>query len=260
MADRVDIQVAIEEGRDAVAEVLGSPFKVYRITDTSNGNLIADENLINEELFVFTKLGSGTDFKSSLETEKLPGIFWYVCSADFTDYLVGDVFILNEDVYGAGFSSVSFATDQFNGFALAQHMVLKKALGGRLIREIKVFRLNDEPDADKRWSQNRDNSLPLTLRDGQYVFGAKDEDADLIPVGLMATGRSYGDRSFEQVPSMARKSGWECYVPPLPGFSWREGDRIETFDGARFTVVVPYEQLTGTCGAQLFLEREVAQL
>lgn len=249
----------IDMGKGFAAQELGVPHDVYRLTDPdSDGSVLTQTNLISAQVKVFTRIAYGASIRTSFEGEKQQGILWYEIVADMRPFLVGDIFVLNDPVYGQGYSSVNFATEDFKGFALADHSPIKKTLGGRLNTFVKIFRLSKTPDPNtKDWNNTRKNSLPVTLSSGTFSLGAASDTPTLIPAGLMSTGKSYGDRIFDQKPGDQRKSGWELYIPALNGFQIREGDRIEAMDGSRYVVIVPYTQYVGATGSQWFLEREV---
>lgn len=252
-----DIQDLIDEGLQFAADELGPPHDVYRVGPDSSGNIIDPSNKIATGVSIFTKIAYGAGIRDSFEAERTQGIIWYRVIADMRAFKVGDVFVVNDPVYGAGSSSVSFETDEFKGFALADHSPIKKALAGRLNCNVTIARPAAGPNAQGQFDKTKREALPLVLNDGVFSFGAKTDTACQIPAGLMATGRSYGDRSFSQVPAEQRKSSWALYLPALPGLNAREGDRIIGPDGSRYILVVPFTQHVGASGSQWLLEREL---
>lgn len=239
------------------ANELGPLYDVYRPTNPDNqGKLLIASNKIATQN-VFTRIAYGGQMRTSLEAEKQQGIMWYEIVADMSPYKVGDIFVLNDPVYGQGSTSVNFANTDFVGFALASHAPIKKVLGGRLNCEVTIFRPSTGP-VDGQWDKTKTNALPVVLNNSVYGLEANGATATKIPAGLMSVGRSYGDRNFSQVPADQRKSGWELYLPALNGFSAREGDHVIGPDGARYIVIIPYTQKVGTTGSQWFLEREAS--
>ena len=67
-------------------------------------------------------------FEHPLKLKKQQGILWYDIIADMSPFKVGDVFVLNDPVYGQGSSSVNFSSDEFKGFSLSDHSPEKKSL------------------------------------------------------------------------------------------------------------------------------------
>lgn len=253
------IQDLIDQGRQFAADELGQPFDVYRMAVYGNGDLIQSSNKIASSINIFYRVAYGTLVRTSFESERQQGTVWYDIVADMSPFKVGDVFILNDPVYGAGSSSVPFNTSQFKGFALADHSPVKKAIGGRLDITAQFYRPSKMPDQQGRWQNVQKTGLPICFKSGVMQVGLANDTASKIPIGLIATGRSYGERLFDQVPSDPKHSSWMCYIPALAPFEFREGDKLVTADGARYLVVVPYTQFVGASGSQFFLEREVSQ-
>lgn len=252
------IQQNIDKGRGYAAKVLGPPHDVYRIGANSNGNFFDDDNKIATAVPVLTKVAYGGGLRQALETERQQGIIWYEVIGDMRPFLIGDVFLNTDPIYGAGHTGVTFETKEFKGFALADHSPIKKALAGRVNQLVKIYRLSKVTDSKQRWDRTRENDEPVILQNGQFCLGQNGQEATHIPVGLISTGKSYGDRVLDSMPAEQRKSGWELYMPALNGFRIREGDRIEANDGVRYVVIVPYTQYVGASGSQWFLERENA--
>lgn len=252
------IQKLIDMGNGFASKELGPPHDVYRISNNSSGNVIQDSNRIATGVKIFTKIAYGGGVRESLETEKNQGILWYKIIGDLRPFRVGDIFVVNDPHYGEGFSAPNFPVDEFKGFALADHSPIKKALGGHLNCNITIFRPSTVPSVDGQWDKTSRSANPVVLTAGEFALGDTDSIPAQIPAGLLALGRSYGDRVFTQVPAEHRKSGWELYVPVLKGFDVREGDKIVGPDGARYIVIIPYTKKVGATGSQWFLEREAA--
>lgn len=252
-----DIQDQIDQGRQQAADELGPPYDVYRIANPdSSGNVLIAGNKIASSINIFVKVAYGASIRASLETEKQQGVIWYSITADMSPFLVGDIFVLNDPVYGAGYSSVNFPNSEFKGFALADHSPIKKSLGCRLNCTVTIGRISEQPNQQGQWDKTNQNLQPVVLMNGIFSLGLVGVVPTQIPAGLMAMGRSYGDRAFTELPGEQRKSGWELYLPALNGFNVREGDRVIGPDGARYIVVIPYTQRVGAAGSQWFLERE----
>lgn len=254
-----EIQDLIDQGRQFAADELGPPFDIYRVAANANGDVIQSGNKIASGINIFFRIAYGTLVRSSFESERQQGMLWYDLVADMSPFQVGDVFVQNDPVYGLGSSSAPFNTSQFKGFALADHSPVKKAIGGRLDTTAQFYRPSKVPDSQGRWPNVQKTGLPICFKSGALQVGISSDTASKIPVGLISTGRSYGDRTFDQVPGDPKRSSWMCYVPALSSFEFREGDRFITADGARYFIIVPYTQFVGASGSQLFVEREVAQ-
>jgi hypothetical protein len=255
--DYAGIQNKLNYGRGKEAKVLGPPFNVYRLNSSSTGAVIAPSNKIATNISARRKKLKTGD--ASFETDIGPGTYWYEIIADLTQFRVGDVFVLNDPVYGAGFTSVGFDTLEFEAFAMAGERPTTKAVAGRIDRNITVFRPNFGPDSGGYGKQTLDNDFPIVLNTGTFSLGAVGDTPAQIPAGFMALARPSGGPMFPETPNMTEHTQWRCYVPPLPGFTFREGDRIIAPDESRYVVVHPYRQEAGLVGSQLLMRREVAQ-
>lgn len=261
MTNYVQIQRHIDYGRGKAAQRLGPPFDVYRLNARSAGDFITPANLIRSGFPVFRR--SSKDDKT-LETPMRQGTHWYELVADMTGLLVGDVFVQRDPVYGVGATSITEPTDQFNGFALASHAPVRKTMGGRLDREVFVYRASSSPgQRDGYWHNALDSMQPLVLIEGEYRLAAPGAQPSKVPTGFMVYYRQYGhDQYPPQVQGITKPTLWFAYVPPLPGWAFREGDRLveppfNSQPGARYVVANPYSQDTGQVGSQLVIEREV---
>lgn len=256
MPDWSGIQPKIDRGRGKAAGVLGPPFDVYRLS--ASGDFISDANRIAQGVRMYYRVETSRDVYGALEANKLQEIVIYDLIADLSQFKLGDIFVCKDPIYGESHTK-TIGTKRLNAFAHASHGPIKKVIGARINTEIRVKRQRSEPDEEGNWSPTSDNANSLKIVNGVCKFGIPEQKPSLIPVGLVAARGSYGDRQFNDVPAMSRKSSWVMYVPNLPGFHFREGDRIETRDGAKYVVIVAYEEETGFCGSQLFIEREIAQ-
>lgn len=248
------IQKQIDQGLGFAARELGTPHDVYRISSTSTGNVIAPANKVASGVKAFTKIAYGGGVRESFEGEKLQGILWYRVIADLRNFKVGDVFVSRDTAYGPGHSSVTFDQDeQFKGFAIADHSPIKKALAGRINCTVEIHRPLNEPDPRGRFDRTKESALPLVLNAGSFAFVAG--QACKLPAGLMAQGRTYGERTYEGVPAEKRRSSWTLYLPAMD-IKIREGDRVTGPDGSRYIVLIPFTQMVGASGSQWLLERE----
>jgi len=257
MADFLDIMDKIEDGRGKAADVLGQPFAAYRLVPEANGDLIQDTNLLTAEIEIFLQGAVAKDTKTGLETDARLGTFWYRVVTDLSDYKEGDIFIQTDTSNYK--MAVSFETDEFRGFCLAEHGALRASFGARLNTLARIYRAACDVQTDtKFFASAKEASRPLRISSGQAALAEAVDEPSLIPIGLMSTGRTYGEKTIDGVPGAGRKSAWYCYVPPLPGFNFKESDLIVTPDGAQYRVLIAYKQDVGAVGSQLYLERESA--
>jgi hypothetical protein len=258
MVNYVTIQQKIDHGRQIGAQKVGQPYSVYRLGPNSNGNFLDPGNLVASNVPVMRR--SVPDTKS-LETAVRQGTHWYELIGSFSPFLVGDVFVQTDPVYGPGATSVDFQTDQINAFCLASHAPIKKSIGGRIDRTVTIYRPQVGPTADARgpfFMETLDQAEPLRILNGQCIIDAPGAKPAQIPAGFMIYYRPYGHDQFApQTKGMTKPTLWFVYIPPLPGFIFREGDRIVEPTGERYVVYNPYRQDTGQAGFQLVVEREI---
>ncbi len=254
--DYTSVETMLEFGRGQGALQIGVPYKVYRVTSASFGDIIQPANLIYSN-FPLTRQ-KNRDQDGGMESDRMQSIFTYQMMGDFTTLLVGDVLIQNDPVYGAGFTQVTFETVQFNGLCLATNGVLKKPIGARLDRNVTIYRPNTNPDEFGYMNQTLGGALPLICSTGVWDFGEVGDTASKIPSGFLQGRRSKGP-IVPSVPDITPKLYWQVYIGPLNGYLPREGDRIVSEEGDRYVVMSPWQQLTGLAGYQLTVEREIAQ-
>jgi hypothetical protein len=254
MANYIDIQRAIDRGRGAAAQVLGEPSNVFRLVAGANGNYLDSTNKIASPN-IFFRGCSAKDIRAGLESDSRLGTFWFEMIGDMSSFQLGDIFLINDPVYGSGSTLVPWTTTEFRAICFAQHAPVKKSFGARLNTTIQVRRLTNAAaqNGGKYWQAGQNDGSPVCLVNGQFVLVAGTPSN--IPCGLIATGRTYGEKSFNDDPTNLHKSAWYCYVPPLQGFNFREDDRVIAADGAIYRVLIPYQQQAGAVGSQLYLER-----
>lgn len=259
MPEWYEIAEKEQYGRGKEAEVLGQPWTVYRIGGTSSGNFLDAGQQYLDGVPCFFKVNTSA-LKQSILAEKIPGVILYELSVDTLQFglKVGDIFIQNDPVFGQGYTSVDWDTDDLNGFVLAQNAPNKLTVGVRLNTLCKVLRQNTDPVNDE-WGPTSDKCSYLTLSSGVWSFATPKDAAAQIPLGLFPVARPYGDKTFLDTPAMLRKSGWAGYLPPIKGIRLKEGDRIHLLDDQRFVVVFASLQETGLAGTYVFLERENSQ-
>ncbi len=258
MVNYAGIQNKIDRGRGKAASKLGQPYNVFRNLTTGGAtNFLDTSNKVASNYLCFRK-GIGGGAVESVETETKQGTFWYQMVSNLIGFKTGDVFIQNDPLYGAGFTSVTFATVEFNGLCLASHAPVKKTIAARVDRLASIYRpASTGPDTNNYFSNQLSQMLPLQLTAGIYALaGSPTATPTLIPVGMMPHARPYGGNIFDEVPGMPKKTLWFVYVPPLNGFFIHEQDKIQLQDGSIYTVLHPYEQYAGCVGFQLVCERE----
>ena len=259
------IQPAIEAGLGAAASVIGQPFYAYRVGAGAAGDFPSGWTAL-PGIAIKKKRIADAKLESSL---KSGGTLFYEILADLSSSLLGDVFVngdapfVSGSSYGAGATFVVGSTD-FDGLALSWHPPVSKAAGARLNARARIFRAALTPQSRNpnrtRWDDSQAALLPLVLTAGAFSFGAAGGAASWVPAGLGASERpasapEFGSKGSTSDPATTPEDRAYVYLPPLPGYTPREADRMEAEDGSRYVLVQPYAQGAGVVGAQMVATR-----
>jgi hypothetical protein len=253
----VGIQRKIDRGRGKAAVRLGQPYAVYRVQANAAANYLDASNLIAQRVPALRRIGKGPAVSRALETVPLHALFYEVV-ADLTTYLVGDVFVQQDPVYGAGATLVSYPTLQMDAMTLVSHAPVKPSLAARIDRLCQIYRIATAPDTTGFFESTVDAALPVVLTSGMWGLGSATQTAAMVPVGLMPVSRM-GGTLIPAIPESTARIRYGAVLPPLFGFTLREGDRIVTQDGARYVVMDLFDQEAGVACTAALVEREVAQ-
>lgn len=253
----VRAQRLIDRGRGQAAKRLGQPYDIYRIQANGATNVLEVANKIFSGFRILRRPDRSLQ---NIEGTLLTAVPWETLG-DFRSWLLGDLFIQADPVYGVGSTIVTFSTLEFDAFCLAFHGPVKKTMGARLDRLCRILRpLSAGVTTDGYFAADITESKPLLLANGVFSFGTPGEtltDGALIPMGFSSHVRSRGD--LFDVPTSTGESVYLLYIPPLNGYLPREGDRIVSQDGSRYIITNPFEQEAGYVGYQITVMRQVAQ-
>ena len=253
-----EIQALRNCAKGLEASMSGVPFDVYRLKSTVSGDFIQDATRIAQNVMISYTVKTSKDVEGSMEVPKWQELVVYAVTGNFAQFHVGDVFVCRDTVAGDNHIRLP-GTRELNAFALASDAFLKLSLGARINTQISISRQSKTTNDEGFFDPTAKNSQVLKINNGRCQLMPSESKPHIIPAGLVAARGTYGERDFDGVPAMERKSSWICFVPPLPGLKFREGDRIQGQDGALYKVVVAYTEEVGFIGSQLFLERENAQ-
>ncbi len=249
------VQGRIDFGRGQAADVLGQPGAIYRLNSASSGTWIDPANQIFQNYPVLRKVLRSDP---GLESTTIMSTMFYNLIADLTPLELGDIWIQTDPYYGKGDTLVDYSTSQFDGICIASHGPVKKAFGARLDRMLTVYRPAEATDSNGYYNTTLPAAQPLVLKNGIFNLGVPGDTPVQIPGGFMVRARPFGAPQFGgDIPGIPRYAEWYVYVPPLEGFTFRQGDRIMTYEGSRFIVVNPWHQEAGFVGSQMSLEYEI---
>jgi hypothetical protein len=254
------------------AKLIGTNYSQYRITSTSNGNVLDPSNLILQNFPIQRKRYTP---EKSLESNMAQGCYYFQLMGDMATVLVGDVFVSTDTVamYGPGSTMVDWSTYMFNGFCLGSHGVIKVPIAPRIDRQVQIYRPATVPDSNNYNVTTLDGALPIMIVNGITQLGTAGDvsAAALIPAGFMPGKRPKGD-IFGTIPDMPDAPQWSIYIIPLPtstasptpspsysNFSIREHDIIVSQAGDFYRVVDAWWQDSGLAGSFLTARRMGSQ-
>lgn len=272
MVNYAQIQARIDRGKGKAAAKLGQPYTVFRCGPTTTGDYPNAWQTVATDFPVFRRrLKSEREIETAIANAAL----FYDIVGDMTRFVLGDVFFQTDPPYQPGVSYGMGATkfdiepddtseDQFNGFGLAWHPPVRKAVGGRLDRAVRIYRATNAPttqrDASQYWQTTHPGDRAFIMQNGELTLAPAGTPGSLIPAGFTSAYRPYGPLPFKpSPPAMPRPSHSFIYLPPLQGYQPREGDAIITPDDQRYVVVQPFYQIAGVAGSQLICDRTGSQ-
>lgn len=233
-------------GRELAGNIVGQPFHVYRLSATSNGDVVTSGNLVNSDLRAKVTHGRKVD---QMENEYIhTNAFEFLMSSDAVR--VGDILEQNDTVYGANAY-----------YAVASRRPLKKVVCIRTESLCTIIR----PQSNRASGYSGSvagHELPFMLVNGQFTVGtgAPGEKAAVIPCGIQNIGQMKNQKP-ERLPMDTITSWWFVYVPALPGLDRIRENDIIVFPGnpneipVKYRVNTPYSSPVGTAGQFLVVER-----
>lgn len=257
MPNYVGLTPKIFRGRGHAGRAVGVPWNVYRVTSASSGDYIQYSNQIATDFYVLNKIHKDGTYETPLEMKTL----WEKFVGDSTTFEIGDVFILNDPVYGTGDQVVVYPTQQFIGMCLAYNPPISKlAVAARVDRLVQIYRPAPGPDTESYWSQDTASAYPLVCVNGVFGFSSNLPNvASYVPAGLVPYWRPSGGAQFKpEVPGAIEFPTFFIYTPPLEGVHLMEGDRIIGPNGDRYVVMVSWIQEAAISGNQLVCRRATA--
>jgi hypothetical protein len=270
MVNYARIQHHIDKGLGIAARHLGPPYSAYRVDATANGDFPTGWRNVANGVPVFVRRATDAHIQQALLAS---GTLWLDVIGNMEPYLLGDVFVLTDPPYRPGKSYGLGATSvpnvgKYSGFGLAWHAPVDEPVGARLDVRIQILRPAGPPDesladGSLTWRQGTYAAQPLVLVDGQYVF--RDPYSGIqpsfVPAGVASTDRPPRGHLFPPagMPGQMQISRYFLYLPPLPGYTPSEGDRVIQESGQRYVVTNPYSQQTGVVGSQLGVERHISE-
>ncbi len=246
------IQRIIDRGRGLAANVVGQPGNVYRLQSTVSGALV---QAATEQLVKFPVLRKVVSGGLSMETHEGMGLVYFTLVCDLNYLETGDVWIQDDPFYGTGANLVDYPTNEFVGICVAHHAVAKPSYGVQLNRLATYIRPSSAPDTTGYFQSGVNGGSPLQIVNGVASFAAVGATGDYVPIGLAPVSRPKGAQMKPYIPGMTDTAEYFCYVPPIPGLIPQEGDYIQTLNGSRYIVEIPWHLEAGIVGNAMAVRR-----
>ncbi len=245
------IQNLVDYGRGLAANVVGQPGSIYRMNTTVNGDYVQTASL---EYTNFPVLRRVINEATSLETHEKMGLVFYEVICNLNLLKVGDIWIQTDPFYGAGADIVTYPTAEFVGLVLVHHAVMTKALAIQVHRYAYIYRMLGGTGSGGYFNTYQQQAAGFTLVNGVGSFVPNGAPSQ-IPIGLQPRTGGHRKAMTPDIPGETPETEFTCYIPPIDGYAPLEGDIIETANGSRYVVIVPWHLEAGVVGNSVLLRR-----
>lgn len=238
------VQDLVNFGRGLAGEMVGQPFRVYRLNEQSQGDVLAATNIIIPE--IRAKVTHNRPV-TQMENEYMhSNAFNFLL--DNASLQVGDLLEQTDDLGANSY------------YAVASMRPLKATM---CIRVESICRIERPTAQEGRYAgPTRGTNKPFTVIDGVFTLGGSADKASLLPCGLQNIGQLKNQKP-EHLPMDTITSWWFIYVPHMPGlFSrLRENDTVTVLrahpdeNDQKFRVHIAYKSDVGTAGNYLVCEK-----
>lgn len=257
MSNYVSINRIMNHACGVGAARIGIPMGVYRLSNASNGDYIQPSNLLFSIHADRAQMRRDDPaFESSLRLET----YWFELLINSNPLVLGDILVSQDRVYNQGAQIVEFPSDQFIGFCMAGMPPIKHAIAARLDINALIFTPSLAPSKEiggvPYFDTTTPQDLPIVCKNGIYAPGLLTDVPSAVPVGTMPmnNGGSIYSSATANMPTQERR---RVYIPPLPGYTPRAGDKLVLESGSRYVLLSNYTQLAGTVGTQALVEKIV---
>lgn len=245
------IDLAIQLGRQAKADVMGQQYMVYRLAGTTAGSVISQSPVLTVNMRI-KRVTSKQQFENATFD-----LLVFDARVNATVLKKGDVFV--EFGYGA---------DPEGVYTLVQSRPTRETL---LIRtESNVSIVRPHPSAGSSESQPASGAVfasgyggvqapsaeTLTLDGGLYSFGNVSGTLASVPCGLQPLGKPRDGRKPE-IPTLLQREFFLAYVPLMPGVALQENYELKFPTADTYVVRQVYSSdKTGVAGWIAHVEKK----
>lgn len=261
MANYATIQRQIDQGLGVGARHIGQPYTGYRVAAGATGDFPTGWDVVLADGAFYRQPATGAKLEWGFKSSSVK---FYDLIGNVSALVLGDVLLQTDTLYGPG-ATLWAGTQQIQALGLAWHYPVGVPIGAWLNSLARLYRPNETPtlmsDGSSYWASTHDQDQGLVLANGVFRLGTRGTRGSLIPVGLSASERSERGQLFPpSTPGMTPPVRYYGYIPPLVGYTPKEGDALITVDGARYVIVHPFRQEVGVVGSNLYLERTTSQV
>lgn len=249
------IQNIIDYGRGLAANVVGQPGGVYRLSATSTGDYVQTSNQVYANFPVLRRVVTSG---ASVEGRGMSDLVMFDIVCDLNDLKVGDIWVQSDPLYGAGANQVSYPTDEFVGFAVAHHAVMKKSIALQLQRSASIYRMVSGVSQSGYANSFQQQAHALYISGGKAMFSPT-AVASMIPIGMSPRAGGFEAFMHPKIASLPEAPEFVVYVPPIEGFIPTEGDIVQTALGARYSIMNSWHLDAGIAGSAFIVRKVTPQ-
>ena len=255
MANYISMTRIAQHVYGVLAQVTGIPMSVYRIQPNSNGDWIQPQNLIAQNVRVDRQPSPAGN--KGFESAKRMETFWYELMADCTPFLVGDIFVSNDQVLNKGSVTVNYNTTEFVGLCLAENMPTRAPVAARINTTAQLYTANLLPNRQNYFDSTLPNRMPIILQNGIFSAVNAGQQAAVIPIASMPF-RNFGSIYAQPTANVTPAERRLIYIPPMNGYVPVATDELVFADGSRYIIESNYIQTSGTAGTQAICTKIVS--
>lgn len=250
MLDTQAIDELVQYGRGVAAEYVGDPYKVYRLSNGSdgrtptNGSVVSRMALIKEHYMArMIRINTALAVEQTNVYDML-----FAMLGDATDLKVGDVLVRSGDYRN---DNAIYTIGQLR--PEAYNMVIRTEVEGSMARSFgegdseQLLGYVKYQGAGKFYEKN------FTLKNGWYYVSEPGDIPATIPFGIQPYKR-LGPMPDIKQPTTTHRTEMFAYVPLLPGLQIEPGDILADQNGNRYQIHTVAVFTTGLQGYQLISE------
>lgn len=235
------------------AELIGTAFDVYRLSDggdgrpATQGSLLNGEPLIRDFYAEFHRVNQAKD----LETTPIYDMV-FVGLCDATDLRVGDVLVEQDpDKPIGGMFTVADLRP------LKRNVFVRTEVAGSLSRSYGLGGTTKLQGKIGYQGAGKTSEFPVIVENGYYYIGDNHGDEPAVPAAIPFGIQPYkrlGPASKLAIPTATHRTEAFVYMPLLQGFLLQQGDVLSDQNGNRYMIHTLLGYNVGIQGYQIIAE------